>query len=73
MAQAFTGVHNINMDAKGRLAFPTRQRERLGPDSSSALVATVNVSSPCLFIYPQSAWEQVLEKVQALPTMPSQH
>ncbi len=69
MVQAFTGVHNINMDAKGRLAFPARQRERLGADCNGQLVATVNVSSPCLFIYPQPAWEQVLEKVQQLPTM----
>src|SRR5690606_7723705 len=57
------------MDAKGRLAFPARQRERLGELCGGQLVATVNVSSPCLFIYPLPAWEQVLETVQKLPTM----
>lgn len=68
MIQAFTGVHNINMDAKGRLAFPARQRERLD-EPNGLLVATVDVNSPCLFIYPQAAWEAVLAKVQQLPTL----
>lgn len=69
MVQAFTGVSQIAMDAKGRLAFPARQRERLSDFCGGRLVATINVQSPCLFIYPQPEWETVMAAVQKLPTM----
>ncbi len=65
----FRGVQNINMDAKGRLAIPQRQREHLLDQSDGQLVITVNTQSTCLVIYPLPEWERIEAEVQALPSL----
>ena len=65
----FRGVVNLNMDAKGRLAIPTRQRERLAAASDGQVVVTIDTQSPCLVIYPLPEWERIEEEVQALPSL----
>ena len=64
----FRGQHTINMDAKGRLAIPAKYREVLAADSCVQLVATIDIDSPCLLIYPFSEWQVIEDKVQALPS-----
>ena len=65
----FRGVFNINMDTKGRMAMPTKHRDALNSSDSGQLVATIDIQSRCLLIYPLSTWEDIEEKLQKLPTL----
>lgn len=65
----FRGVHNINMDAKGRLAMPGRQREPLMEQCEGQIVITVEPKSPCLVIYPLPEWERIEKDIQSLPAL----
>ncbi len=64
----FRGVSNLNLDAKGRIVLPARYRERLAAISDSQLVVTIDTDQPCLLIYPLGEWEQIEEKIEALPS-----
>jgi MraZ protein len=65
----FRGATKITLDAKGRLAMPTRYRERIDERSNGRLVATVDRSDPCLLIYPLPEWEEIELKLRRLPTL----
>jgi len=62
----FRGVTNINLDAKGRIAMPTRYRERLAEHCGGQMVVTIDTEEHCLLIYPIDAWEIIQRKVEAL-------
>ena len=64
----FRGVSAINLDAKGRLAIPTRYRERLAEHCDGQLVVTIDTEERCLLIYPLPQWEDLERKVEALPS-----
>ncbi|WP_426417085.1 division/cell wall cluster transcriptional repressor MraZ [Aestuariirhabdus sp. LZHN29] len=64
----FRGASAINLDAKGRLAIPTKYRERLLAHDDGCLVATIDTDQPCLLIYPLAEWEEIQTKVEALPS-----
>ena len=57
------------MDAKGRLAIPSRQREPLLEECGGDIVVTIDTQSTCLCIYPMSAWERIEEDLQSLPSL----
>lgn len=59
----FMGEYQHNIDAKGRIIFPVKFRERLG----SGFVATKGLDG-CLFVYTSSEWEIIEEKLRQLPT-----
>ena len=65
----FRGVQHINMDAKGRLAMPARQREPLLSEYDGNLIVTVDTQSRCLFIYPRPEWEKIERDIQDLPAL----
>jgi len=65
----FRGVQNINMDAKGRLAMPARQREPLSSLCNDQIVVTIDTQSTCLVIYPLPEWERIEKEVQSLPAL----
>ena len=65
----FRGVQHINMDAKGRLAVPARQRESLLAKCEGLVVITIDTQSPCLAVYPLPEWERIEAEVQALPAL----
>ncbi len=65
----FRGVQHINMDAKGRLAMPARQREPLMSISAGQVVATIDTQAACLVIYPLPEWERIEREIQKLPTL----
>ena len=65
----FRGVQHINMDAKGRLAIPARQREPLLEQCAGAIVVTIDTQSTCLAIYPLPVWELIEQKMQTLPSL----
>ncbi|MFK7829177.1 MAG: division/cell wall cluster transcriptional repressor MraZ [Congregibacter sp.] len=65
----FRGVQHINMDAKGRLAIPARQREPLLEQCGGEIVVTIDTQYKCLCIYPLPVWIRIEEDLQNLPSM----
>ena len=65
----YRGVQHINLDAKGRLSVPARQRESLFDISAGSLVVTIDTQSSCLVMYPLKEWERIERDVQDLPTL----
>jgi MraZ protein len=65
----FRGVQHINMDAKGRLAMPARQREPLLSECGGQVVVTIDTQSACLAIYPLPEWERIEREIQGLPAL----
>ena len=64
----FRGVNNINLDAKGRLAIPTRYRELLTQHCEGEMVVTIDTEEQCLLIYPLPEWNDIQREVSALPS-----
>jgi len=64
----FRGVNALNLDAKGRVAMPTRYRQRLSDTCDGQMVITVDNSDCCLLLYPLQEWEVVERKLQKLPS-----
>lgn len=64
----FQGSHNINMDAKGRLAIPAKHREMLASMCDSRVVMTAHTQDRCVLLYPETEWQAILPKIEALPT-----
>ena len=64
----FRGATKVTLDAKGRLAIPTRHRERIQARCDGQLVATVDQDC-CLLIYPFPDWEEIERKLMRLPNM----
>jgi MraZ protein len=65
----FRGVNNINLDAKGRMAVPTRYREVLARHCNGHVVVTISPTERCLWLYPLPDWDDVERKIVALPTL----
>lgn len=63
----FRGANKLNLDAKGRLAIPTRFRERLRESCASQLVITID-KDRCLLIYPLPEWQEIERKLMKLPS-----
>ncbi|MDX1443170.1 MAG: division/cell wall cluster transcriptional repressor MraZ [Gammaproteobacteria bacterium] len=63
----FRGVNNVKLDAKGRMAIPTRHRERLQALCEGQLVVTVD-RDHCLLLYPLPEWEEIEKKLVKLPS-----
>jgi len=68
----FRGVTILNLDAKGRMAMPSRYRERLQQQGNGQLVVTLDMSDPCLLIYPIPEWEDIERKLVRLPSLNQQ-
>ena len=64
----FRGATKVTLDAKGRLAVPTRYRERLASRCNGQIVVTVD-KDYCLLIYPLPDWEELERKLVRLPSM----
>ena len=67
MVELFRGLNRLNLDAKGRLAVPTRYRERLRDCCASELVVTVDTDH-CLLLYPMPEWQEIERKLIKLPS-----
>jgi MraZ protein len=65
----FRGVTHITMDAKGRLAMPAKYRDRLQQIYGGQLVATIDIQSQSLSIYPLPVWEKIEQDIQELPSL----
>lgn len=65
----FRGLHQVSLDDKGRVAIPKRWRDLLAQSGEAQWVVTIDVHSPCLLLYPLSAWTLIEQKLMALPNM----
>ena len=63
----FRGVNKLAVDTKGRLAMPTRYRERLAEVCAAQLVITIDTDR-CLLIYPLPEWQEIERKLMQLPS-----
>ncbi len=66
MGGGFHGAAVITLDAKGRVAIPTRHRGALS-EGGKSLVLTAHPDG-CVLIYPPVEWEPVRAKVEAFPS-----
>lgn len=67
----FRGATKVTLDSKGRLAIPSRYRERIASRADNHLVATVD-RDYCLLIYPLPEWEEIERKLVRLPALHKQ-
>jgi len=67
----FRGASKVTLDAKGRLAIPSRYRERLMSRAEGRLVATVD-RDQCLLIYPLPDWEEIERRLDRTPNLKHQ-
>ncbi len=66
MGGAFHGAAVITLDAKGRVAIPTRHRSAL-LESGKSLVVTAHPDG-CVLIYPSAEWDPVRARVETFPS-----
>jgi len=64
----FRGANPITLDAKGRMAMPTRYRERIAERCQNQLVVTID-RDHCLLLYPLPDWEEIEHKLMRLPSL----
>ena len=62
----FRGINTINLDAKGRMAMPSRYREQLSEQCLGHLVVTIDTNHRCLLLYPLSEWEHIEREIESL-------
>ena len=68
----FRGFSSVSLDDKGRLAIPSRYRERLVGDAGGALVQTLNPLDRSLWLYPLPEWEVIDRKLADLSDFDTQ-
>ncbi len=64
----FRGGNTVKLDAKGRLALPTRYRGIISERYEGRLVVTVH-DDGCLLLYPQPEWEQIEHRLISTPNL----
>lgn len=65
----FRGANAISLDAKGRLAMPSRYRDELVARCAGQLIVTIDAIDPCLCVYPLLEWELIEAKLRELPSL----
>lgn len=64
----FQGAAALNLDAKGRMAVPSKHRDALLAAGAGRLVLTAHPHR-CLLLYPQPAWEPIRAQILAAPSL----
>ncbi|MBU3735750.1 MAG: division/cell wall cluster transcriptional repressor MraZ [Methylobacterium sp.] len=67
----FRGATSLNLDAKGRLAVPSKHREALFAEAAGRLVLTAHPHR-CLLLYPLPAWEPIQSRIMSLSSFDPQ-
>ncbi|GAA0833632.1 division/cell wall cluster transcriptional repressor MraZ [Marinomonas arenicola] len=68
----FRGIHQVSVDAKGRMTLPARLRDELAQYEEEGVVVTIDPASKCLLLYPLIEWEQIQQKLDKLPSFQPQ-
>ena len=69
MVNMFKGIHNINLDTKGRLTIPTKYRSTINDQSGGNMVVTIDPEEKCLLLYPVTIWVEIEKKINAMPNI----
>jgi len=70
----YFGETAINLDAKGRLAIPSRYRDAIQEACGGRMVLTYSAfDSGALWLYPEKEWERVRDEVTGLSTFNPGH
>jgi MraZ protein len=64
----FRGATKVTLDAKGRMAIPTRHRAAINEGCDGQLVVTVDPSH-CLLVYQLPVWEELERRLIKLPAL----
>ncbi len=62
----FRGLSEVSVDNKGRVAVPSRFRDRLSGIAAGCLVQTLSPLDRSLWLYPLPEWESIESKLAAL-------
>lgn len=62
----FRGFSTVSIDTKGRLAVPSRFRERLTSLAGGCLVQTLSPLDRTIWLYPVTEWELIENKLAVL-------
>lgn len=65
----FRGEFSLSLDVKGRVAVPSRYRERLSEACAGKLVVTISLLERCLAAYPFPAWQSIEDDLKNLPAL----
>ena len=68
----FRGFSSVSLDSKGRMAIPSRYRERLVGETGGALIQTLNPLDRSLWLYPLPEWELIEGKLADLSDFDTQ-
>jgi len=64
----YLGSNAISMDAKGRLAIPSKVRDSLMSECKGEIVVTAHTEECCLLVYPKQQWQALLPAIETLPS-----
>ncbi len=62
----FRGINSATLDAKGRMALPSKHRDTVAAAAEGRVVVTIDMREACLLLYPLPEWEIVQRKLEAL-------
>ena len=62
-------MHNLTIDAKGRLKIPTRHQLQIDKICAGKIVLSIHPDDACLLLYPLKDWQVLEDKVSALPSL----
>jgi MraZ protein len=65
----FRGISNLNLDAKGRIAIPTKYRDEIKSDHAGEMMLTVDHADRCLVLYPMTKWLDTEKSILELPNL----
>jgi len=65
----FRGEYNLTLDPKGRLAVPSRYRERILESCNGKLVITISLTERCLAVYPFPNWQKIEDELRSFPAL----
>ena len=68
MDNLFKGIHNINLDSKGRLGIPVTYRDHITGLLKGSMVITIDTEEKCLLLYPSGIWAKIQSKINELPS-----
>ena len=62
----FRGINTVSVDAKNRIALPSKIRDLLRENHINDLVSTLNPWDRCIWLYPLHEWVRIEEKLSTL-------
>lgn len=72
LKRMFRGIHQVSVDAKGRMSLPARLRDEFSQYDEEAVVITIDPATRCLLMYPLPEWEVIQERLDKLPSFNAQ-